>query len=77
MRQQPTDTVHLNSGAHGAYECRAIDLDNIIDEYGHLTILALQSIIEGLQGVAHDSYKITSRTEAFMILAELRGYATN
>lgn len=77
MRQQPTDTVHLNSGAHGAYECKAIDLDAMIDEYGHLSTLALQSVAEGIAGVPHGYYTFSSRTEGFMILAELRGYATN
>lgn len=77
MRKQPRDTVHLNSTAHGSYECRAIDLDNMIAEYGHLSVLALQSIAEGLAGVEHGYYVFTSRTEGFMVLAELRGYATN
>ncbi len=77
MRVQPIDTVHLNSATHGAYECKGRALDLIIDEYGHLTILGLQSVIEGWQGLEPGSYPLNSRTEGFMIIAELTGYATN
>lgn len=74
---QPYDTIRLESSTRGQYECQAIDFDNMIYEYGHLTILALQSVIEGMMGVPYGSHPLTSRTEAFMVLAELRGYATN
>lgn len=75
--ERGTDRIRLESAAHGQYETRAIDLDAMIDEYGHLSTLALQSVAEGIAGVPHGYYKFTSRTEGFMVLAELRGYATN
>lgn len=77
MRKQPANTVHLNSTRHGSYECTGRSLDLIIDEYGHLTILGLQSVIEGWQGLEPGSYPLDSRTEGFMVIAELTGYATN
>jgi hypothetical protein len=43
----------------------------------HLSVLALQDIAEEIAGVPHGYYRFSSCTEGFMILAELRGYATN
>jgi hypothetical protein len=77
MRTQPVNTIHLYSGAHGAYECTPLTLDFMIAEYGHLSVLALQDIAEEIAGVPHGYYRFSSCTEGFMILAELRGYATN
>lgn len=75
--ERGTDRIRLESSVHGQYECHAADLDVIITQYRGYTLPQLQSMIESDQGVPHDSYKINSLTEAYMILAELRGYATN
>lgn len=73
--ERGTDHIRLESKIHGQYECRAADLDKIIDEFGHMTLGMLRAELEERHGYA--PYMITSRTEGFMILAELRGYATN
>lgn len=75
--ERGTDRIRLESSTHGQYECRASDLDVIIAQYSGYTIAQLQSMIESEEGYEHGSYKINSRVEGFMILAELRGYATN
>lgn len=75
--ERGTDRIRLESSAHGQYECEARDLDLIMEAYHQHTVPQLQGIIEREQGLELGSYTITSRTEAYMILAELRGYATN
>lgn len=75
--ERGTDRIRLESALYGQYECLAVHLDNIIVEYGHLSVLALQSVAEDLAGVPHGHYVFSSRVEGFMVLAELRGYATN
>lgn len=75
--ERGTDRIRLESSAHGQYECRAEDFDKIMAEYEFFTLTELQREIEEREGYSADSYRITSRTEAYMILAELRGFATN
>ncbi len=72
--ERGSDRIRLESKDHGQYECQAADLDKIIDNYGHMTLGMLRAELEERQGVP---YSISTRTEGFMILAELLGYATN
>ncbi len=72
---QDKGTIRMQSKSHGTYECRTRNLDVIIDHYGHNTRRELEAILAEEHGV--ESYTVDSRAEAFMILAELRGFATN
>jgi len=71
------ERITLESAAHGQYQCRPYDLDMIMTRYAGYTLPQLQREVEEDQGLEPGSYPLDTKIEAFMILAELHGYATN
>lgn len=73
----PHSHVRAEIAGHGQYQCAAVSLDALIDEFWGLSRAKLIAELKERQGDPEYDTHGLSKIEMIMILAELSGLATN
>lgn len=73
---QARGTVQAIIANHGEFQCKATDLDTLIEDNWSRTKAQLTKEIEERMGEPYDTRGM-ARIEILMVLAELSGFATN
>lgn len=70
-------TVTAGIAAHGTYQCTAVSLDILIENYWHRSVRSLTEEIKERQGDPGYNCHGLAKIELIMIIGELSGLATN
>lgn len=73
----PHGHVRAEITGHGQYQCTAKALDALLERYWDTPVSRLYEEIKDEQGDPYYETDGLTKVEAIMILAELRGHATN
>jgi hypothetical protein len=73
----PNGHIRAEISGHGQYQCAAVSLDMLIDEYWGLSRAKLIAEVKERQGDPEYDTHGLSKIELIMIIAELSGVATN